>query len=153
MAKNLTDNFKFSGGYVDDLVMPYEDLASLKGIESEYRFEGLTVTVKQPIMMECWLVGGTMNSNWRVKSIFPIDTYAKLSEITLTILSAINKMINVGTTVVVLSDETNDGKMTEYWATEVNTKEKTVTWERKSNGGAEGEYVPLDCVKGEDTEL
>ena len=151
MAKSLIEQFQYTGGYVDTILGPYDDLTSLKSINSDFRFEGLTVVIKSPVQMECWLVGGTANSYWRIKSLFPLNTYADLVAATEEIQASFVKMVNVGTEATVLEDETNDGKLTKYWATAVDTKAKTVTWERMT-GGAEGDYVPTDCITGADLE-
>mgnify|MGYP003302784218 CR=1 FL=1 len=151
----IDERIEFLGGYVDNILGPYEDLNALKGLSSSQRFEGLTVMVKSPIPMEVWLVGGKNNSNWRIKSLIPVDTYADLEAATQTIVGVINKMLNIGTEATVIADETNEGKLTKYWVTNIDTTAKTVTWEKMNNGGGGqdlNDYLKKDIISGEDME-
>lgn len=143
----LDDKIKLLGeGYADGKMGPFEDLTSLKDID--YRFEGLAVTVLNPIPMECWLIGGKLNSNWRVKQFSSIPTYADLIEYTNTIFTSFKKMIAVGTEATVIEDENNDNKLTKYWV--VSNNGTSIVWEKMNK--LDGDYVPKDCVSGSDTE-
>jgi hypothetical protein len=122
----------------------YLDIASgMTRIPRAQRYVGLTVTVLNKdttnIPVDYWLVGGTTNANWKVKAGNIVGTKANL-------LAISPSACTVGLEMVVQADETNDGKVTKYWVTEINGA--NVTWERKVYGGGTA-TVP---VEGEDQE-
>lgn len=129
MATGLLDRFRINNAYVDNVLGPYADIDALKGINmSNDRFVGLTVTVLSPVQMECWLVGSTGNSGWRVKSFAPFATYQDLITKSAVIFTKLKGMVNIGTEAVVVADETNDNKTTKYVLTGKTTTE--FVWER-----------------------
>ena len=67
---NYTDQIKFAGkGYLDAKLMPVDTVDGLYAIPRTQRFEGLTITVLNGGKPEeYWLVGGTADANWVLKS-------------------------------------------------------------------------------------
>ena len=119
----------------------YLDIASgMTRIPRVQRYVGLTVTVLNKdttnIPTEYWLVGGTTNASWKLKTGNIVDTKANL-------LAISPSACTVGLEMIVQTDESNENKLTKYWVTEISGD--TVTWERKQYGAA----VTVD---GEDQE-
>lgn len=149
MASTIEKLIYSNEGYLDQKMGPYSTLTDLKNIK--YRFVGMTVNVLTPVQMEVWLVNGKLNSNWRIKQFSSIPTHAKLIEFTNTIFSSFKKMITVGTEATVIADETNDGKVTKYWV--ISNDGNAIVWEKMNNGNLEENYVPKNCITGEDIEI
>jgi hypothetical protein len=68
---NYTDQLKFAGkGYLDAKMMPVNTVEDLYKVPRTQRFEGLTITVlNNGAPLDYWLVGGTSDSNWVVKTV------------------------------------------------------------------------------------
>lgn len=135
--------YSTAGGPLDAKLTPagvYEDIASKSGltrIPLTHRYEGLTVTVlNNGHPVDFWLVGGRSNACWKVKTGNIVGTKQEL-------LSLSSSACTIGLEMVVQEDETNDGKLTKYWVTEIDGG--NVTWEKK-------EYGANVTVDGEDIE-
>ena len=114
----------------------YEELKDAARIPIAERYVGLTVTVLSPTPVEYWLIGGTRNSNWKIKTGNLIDTKENL-------LAISPSACTLGLEMVVQADESNEGKVTKYWVTAIDGA--NVTWSRKQYGAS----VTVD---GEDLE-
>lgn len=144
--KNVTISQQYystAGGPLDAKLTPantYADLINLSRIPRAQRYIGLTVTVlnsgttNNPV--EYWLVGGTGNSSWKIKTGNIVPTKADL-------LAISSSACTVGLEMIVQSDETNEGELTKYWVT--NISGGTVTWSQKIYNAS----VP---ITGEDQE-
>jgi len=133
-------------GPLDEKTTPvgaYDDLKSASRIPLAQRYIGLTVTVLNTatnnIPVEYWLVGGTKNSCWKIKTGNIVDTKASL-------LSLSPSACTIGLEMVVQADETNDNKVTKYWVTGISGG--TVIWEQKQYGGGSASVE----ISGEDIE-
>lgn len=123
-------NAYLDNGPVDAALMPVEHVEDLNNIESRYRYEGMTVTVlktadEQSIPIEYFVYNGA----WKIKRIALLKTYATLKGS----LPSDYRYYLVGLKAVVRKDETNGNKMTEYQVTNIDIRNKTVTWERCDN--------------------
>ena len=141
--KNITINEQYystAKGPIDAKLTPastYEELIDLTRIPRAQRYVGLTVTVLNggnPV--EYWLVGGTTNASWKIKSGNIVPTKESL-------LTISPSACTVGLEMIVQADESNEGELTKYWVTEIN--EGTVTWSKK-------QYGQKITVEGEDQE-
>ena len=137
--------YSTAAGPLDAKLTPadtYEEIASVSGLSRiplTQRYVGMTVTVlNSGYPVEYWLVGGRTNACWKIKAGNIVDTKESL-------LAISPSACTVGLEMIVQADESNDGKLTKYWVTDVNENE--VTWERKQYGG--GAAVTVD---GEDIE-
>lgn len=138
---NITPNQYYSTakGPFDSKQTPadsYAELIDLARIPRANRYPGLTVTVLNngnPI--EYWLVGGTTNAAWKIKTGNVVPDKASL-------LALSPSACTVGLEMVVQSDESSNNELTKYWVTSVNGGE--VTWEKKNYGNV--------TVTGEDIE-
>lgn len=129
-------------GYVDNTMGPYENIAALGQITN--LFVGLTVTVLNPVPMECWLPKRALKSGWRIKKLSSVATYADLESLSDTVLASDMKgLVEKGMEAVVLADETNEGKVTKYIVTEKTSS--VITWERQNS------YIGVP-VDGDDVE-
>ena len=143
MATLIPQQYYAKNQPVDSTYGPYADLAALGDITNLY--QGLTVVVLAPVVMECWLHNGKRKNHWRVKRFTSIPTYADLQQYSATIFAAMNYLIDVGTEATVLADETNEGKVTKYWVT--GKENGQIIWEKFS--GAGGATITVD---GDDQE-
>jgi len=148
---NISNQFYITGRKrVDAKLQPVDNFDGLKAIAAKDRYVGMTVTVLNTVYdedgyivstnpIDYWLVDGTSNKCWKVKSSnTTVPTYADLTALTIS-------EVYVGMERIVISDETNEGKMTAYWVSSVNAEAETVTWERQgSSAGVE--------ISGDDTE-
>ena len=130
--KNVTviDPFySTSKGPLDAKMTPaetYEDLKVASRIPAAHRYVGLTVLVLTPSPVEYWLVGGTTNKNWKIKT-NSVPTKADL-------LAISPSACTLGTEMIVQADESNGGKVTKYW---VSSFDGTApVWEMKQYGAA-----------------
>ena len=131
MATLLPQQYYVKNAPVDSSYGPYADLNALDGVSNLY--QGLTVVVLSPVVMECWLPNGNRKRHWRVKRFTSIATYADLLSYSSTIFAAMNYLIDVGTEATVLADETNEGKVTKYWVT--GKENGQIIWEKFSGAG------------------
>lgn len=115
---------------------PVDTLQELAAIPMNYRYEGLTITVLNTVYdeddeivsqnpVEYWLIGGRTNAFWKVKNGNLVPDKA-------TLLALSPSACTIGIEMVVQADETNNGKVTKYWVT--NIQNNTVTWEKKEYG-------------------
>ena len=115
----------------------YAELQDLARIPVAQRYVGLTVTVLNKeeggTPVEYWLVGGKMNSSWKIKTGNIIDTKEHL-------LAISPSACTLGLEMVVQQDESNEGKVTKYWVTAIDGG--NVTWSQKQYGG--GSNVTVD---------
>ena len=143
--KNVRINeqyFSSAKGPVDAKLTPadtYAELTDVTRIPRANRYVGLTVTVLNvgsgsPV--EYWLVGGTTNASWKVKTGNVVPTKAAL-------LAISPSACTVGLEMIVQVDESNDNKLTKYWVTAVESG--TATWEKKT-------YEATVPITGEDQE-
>lgn len=120
----------------------YSELQDLTRIPVAQRYVGLTVTVLNAgdggTPIDYWLVGGRTNASWKIKTGNIIDTKAHL-------LAISSSACTLGLEMVVQQDETNEGKVTKYWVTEIDGG--NVTWSQKQYGGSANV-----TVEGEDLE-
>lgn len=132
-------------GPLDAKLATLSSFAELRSIPNTDRYVGMTVAVvganSAAPCTEYWLVGGTKNPNWKVKAGNVVPTIEDLNAIS-------SAACIVGLEMIVQSDSTNEGKVTKYWVTAIDTVNKTVTWDRKQYGGG-GAAV---TVEGEDIE-
>ena len=120
----------------------YEELQDLQRIPVANRYAGMTVTVLNASSggpVDYWLVGGRTNACWKIKAGNLIDTKAHL-------LAISPSACTLGLEMVVQADESNEGKVTKYWVTEINNG--VVTWSQKQYGGGAAQVT----VDGEDIE-
>ena len=149
---NISNQFYITGRKrVDAKLQPVDNFDGLKAIATKDRYVGMTVTVLNAVYdedgyivstnpIDYWLVDGTSNKCWKVKSSnTTVPTYADLTALTIS-------EVYVGMERIVISDETNEGKMTAYWVSSVNAETETVTWERQGGSSAGIE------ISGDDTE-
>lgn len=104
----------------------YEELIDLSRIPRTQRYQGLTVTVLNggnPV--EYWLVGGTTNACWKVKTGNIVPTKSSLSTIS-------PSACTVGMEMIVQNDESNDNSLTKYWVTSIENG--NVVWTKKEYG-------------------
>lgn len=132
--------YSTAGGPLDAKLTPadsYDDLVRAGRIPLTQRYVGLTVTVLNKeeggTPVEYWLVGGKMNSSWKIKTGNIIDTKEHL-------LAISPSACTLGLEMVVQQDESNDGKVTKYWVTAIDGG--NVTWSQKQYGG--GSNVTVD---------
>ena len=115
---------------------------NLGGIPISKRYVGMTVTVLNSdttkVPGEYWLVNGTTNPCWKIKTGNVVKTKASL-------LAISSSACTVGLEMVVQEDESNEGKVTKYCVTDIMNG--VVTWTQKQYGG--GSAV---TVEGEDQE-
>lgn len=144
VKENILDNPVYTtyAGPLDAKTTPvdyYDDLKAASRIPVKERYIGLTIVVLNPAPTEYWLVGGTRNPNWKIKTGNIVPTKNDL-------LAISASACTVGLEMIVQSDETNENKVTKYWVTAIDGA--NVTWEQKIYGG--GASVP---VEGEDQEI
>lgn len=113
---------------VDAALAPLETYNDIGSIGEDYRYDGLTVTVKKTddgkkLPIEYFLYQGTSNNYWKIKKLPPLNTYADMAS-----LPQSYKLYLIGTEVVIKKDENNGNKPSKYWVTAVSTA--GVTWER-----------------------
>ena len=132
--------YSTASGPLDAKLTPadsYSDLVAMKRIPLTQRYVGLTVTVLNKeeggTPVEYWLVGGKMNSSWKIKAGNIIDTKEHL-------LAISPSACTLGLEMVVQQDESNEGKVTKYWVTAIDGG--NVTWSQKQYGG--GSNVTVD---------
>lgn len=127
-------------GPLDSKLTPadsYAELIDLSRIPRAQRYVGLTVTVlNSGSPVEYWLVGGTTNASWKIKTGNIVPNKAAL-------LTISTSACTLGLEMVVQSDETNDNKLTKYWVTEISGG--NVVWSKK-------EYGAKVTIDGEDQE-
>ena len=131
-------------GPVDAALMPVEHVEDLNNIESRYRYEGMTVTVlktadEQSIPIEYFVYNGA----WKIKRIALLKTYATLKGS----LPSDYRYYLVGLKAVVRKDETNGNKMTEYQVTNIDIRNKTVTWERCNSAAITVEGADMESAE------
>ena len=132
--------YSTASGPLDAKLTPadsYSDLVAKERIPLTQRYVGLTVTVLNKeeggTPVEYWLVGGKMNSSWKIKTGNIIDTKEHL-------LAISPSACTLGLEMVVQQDESNEGKVTKYWVTAIDGG--NVTWSQKQYGG--GSNVTVD---------
>lgn len=143
MANTINSQLKIAGKYVDEKLTPvntYADLTSITSMPLTDRFIGRCVTVLNTdtfnVPQTYWLVGGKSNNSWKIKDSNYVPTYANLAQIPY-------NACTLGLTIVVTADETNDGKVSEYYVESLNSADKTVNWARK---------VSCPMIEGDDIE-
>ena len=115
----------------------YAELTDMTRIPRAQRYVGLTITVlNNGNPVEYWLVGGTTNASWKVKTGNVVPTKSSLDAIS-------PSACTLGLEMVVQADETNENKVTKYWVTELNGG--NVVWSKK-------EYGQKITVTGDDQE-
>lgn len=131
MANILTNQFNIVGGYVDEKLTPIKNYADLSSIGTTEKFVGRRVTVLNAdtfnVPQTYCLIGGTANRNWKITDGNYVPTYANLAQIPY-------NACTLGLTIVVTADETNGGKVSEYYVESLNSADKTVNWARKVSG-------------------
>lgn len=131
------EQLHYAGGEYLDSNMSVESYADLSLIPRSERFIGMTVTVLNAtttkVPQDYWLVNTIANSGWKLKQSNTVATYEAL-------LSYPYTACVVGLEMMVQSDETNDGKPTKYRVTAIDTKAKTVTWE-KEGGSSDNDIL------------
>ncbi|MEE1250570.1 MAG: hypothetical protein UHU19_15285 [Lachnospiraceae bacterium] len=137
-------------GPVDAALMPVEHVTDLDNIEDKYRYEGMTVTVlktadEQSIPIEYCIYNGA----WKIKRISLLKTYAALKGS----LPSDYRYYLVGLKAVVRKDETNDNKMTEYQVTNIDIRNKTVTWERCNGISSTASAITVEGADMESAEV
>ena len=132
--------YSTASGPLDAKLTPadsYSKLVEAGRIPLTQRYVGLTVTVLNKeeggTPVEYWLVGGKMNSSWKIKTGNIIDTKEHL-------LAISPSACTLGLEMVVQQDESNEGKVTKYWVTAIDGG--NVTWSQKQYGG--GSNVTVD---------
>lgn len=142
--KNVTINEQYYStkkGPLDAKLTPadsYAELIDLARIPRAQRYVGLTVTVlNSGSPIEYWLVGGTTNASWKIKSGNIVPNKENL-------LAISSSACTVGLEMIVQSDETNENKLTKYWVTEISNG--NVVWTKK-------EYGAKITVTGNDQEI
>jgi len=133
--------FSTQKGPLDAKLTPadsYTELLDMTRIPRAQRYVGLTVTVAQAgkPSVEYWLVGGTTNASWKLKTGNVVPTKEDL-------LAISPSACTIGLEMVVQVDESNDNKVTKYWVTEISAG--NVTWTKK-------EYGAAVTIEGEDQE-
>lgn len=114
-------------GPLDSKLTPadsYAELIDMTRIPRAQRYVGLTVTVLNAgsgSPVEYWLVGGTTNASWKIKTGNVVPNKAAL-------LALSSSACTLGLEMVVQADETNDNKVTKYWVTNLSP----LTWEQKT---------------------
>lgn len=133
MANNINSQFAIIGDYVDEKMTPVNNYNALLEIGANERFIGRTVVVLNndedsfKVPQTYCLIGGTANRNWKITDGNYVPAYANLSQIPY-------NACTLGLTIVVAADETNDGKVSEYYVESLNSADKTVNWARKVSG-------------------
>ena len=139
--------YSTASGPLDAKLTPadsYSDLVAKERIPLTQRYVGLTVTVLNKeeggTPVEYWLVGGKMNSSWKIKTGNIIDTKEHL-------LAISPSACTLGLEMVVQQDESNEGKVTKYWVTAIDGG--NVTWSQKQYGGGANVTVDGEDLEGE----
>lgn len=124
---------------LDAALSPVESYDQLTAISEEFRYEGMTVTVKDDNIgsMEYFFY----SEAWKIKKLPVLRTFADMS-----LLPTDYRQYLIGTEVVIRKDENNDNKPTKYWVSAITRT--GVTWERRDISSDEN----IIAISGNDME-